>query len=129
MRLKTTLLVALGFLFLALGAIGMILPVWPTTPFVLAAAGCFSGSPRLRAWVMGLPFFREHIINYENRTGLSRKTVWLSLGVLWAMLLLSMFLTKTLWHILLLLGIGAGVTVHILWMAKARKPKDKEEKK
>ncbi len=68
MRIKPFLLNALGFLLLGLGAIGLLLPVWPTTPFVLAAAACFAGSPTIRARIMKIPFFREHIENYRLRT-------------------------------------------------------------
>lgn len=124
MRLKIILLTGLGFLSLTMGVIGLFLPIWPTTPFVLASAACFSASPRLRARVMRLPFFKDHIENYERRTGLSRKIVFQSLGFLWGMLLLSMALLKTLWLCLLLTGVGIAVTIHILWMARA---KTKEE--
>ena len=69
---------------------------------------------------MKISFFREHIENYESRTGLSRKTVWISMGWLWGMLILSMGLLKTLWISLLLFLIGAAVTSHILWMARSK---------
>lgn len=120
MQLKTVLLTGLGFVFLGLGAIGLVLPVWPTTPFVLASVACFSSSPRIKARIMKLPFFREHIENYEHRTGLAPKTVRISLAWLWGMLLLSMALIQTAWISILLLLIGAAVTSHILWMARAR---------
>ena len=43
---------ALGWVFVALGFIGALLPVMPTTIFLIVAAGCFArGSPRLEAWL------------------------------------------------------------------------------
>ncbi|HPB16324.1 MAG: YbaN family protein [Clostridia bacterium] len=119
LKLKTVLLTALGFVFLGLGAIGLLLPVWPTTPFVLASVACFSSAPRIKARIMKIPFFREHIENYEHRTGLSRKTVCYSMIWLWGMLILSMAIIRTFWIITLLLIVGVAVTIHILWMAKA----------
>lgn len=124
MRIKTILLTGLGFLFLGLGAVGLLVPVWPTTPFVLLCAACFSGTPRLRARIMKIAFFREHIENYENRTGLTRKTVAVSLGYLWGMLLLSMLLISKAWVVGLLCAIGAAVTIHILCVARARRGKE-----
>ncbi len=118
MRMKPLLLTGAGFLFLALGAIGLLLPVWPTTPFALLSAACFSGMPQLQAKLKSIPFFREHIENYAARTGLSTKTVGISLGYLWGMLLLSMFLMARLWCVGLLALVGAAVTVHILHMAE-----------
>lgn len=119
MHIKTTLLTAFGFVFLGMGAVGVLLPIWPTTPFVLASAACFSCSPRLKAKIMKIPFFKEHIINYEQGTGLSRKTVVVSLVYLWSMLLLSMVLVRKPWFFLLLTTVGAAVTTHILQMAIA----------
>lgn len=120
MKVKILFLTGFGFLFLCLGAIGLLLPVWPTTPFVLAAAACFSGTPRLRAKIMKISFFKEHIENYEYREGLSRKTVTISLCYLWGMLSVSMILISSLWMSFLLASIGVTVTIHILWMAKAK---------
>ena len=55
-----------GVASLALGVIGIFLPVLPTTPFVLLAAFCFSkGSPRLRAWIAGHPRFGPMIADWE----------------------------------------------------------------
>ena len=126
MRLKIILLTGLGFLSLTMGTIGLFLPIWPTTPFVLASAACFSSSPRLRVWLLRLPFFKDHIENYTSRRGLSRKIVIQSLSFLWGMLLLSMILLKSPWLCLLLAAVGTAVTIHILWMARPRE-KEKEE--
>lgn len=118
MRLKIILLTALGFLFLFLGFIGLFLPVWPTTPFVLLAAGCFSVNPKIQSRIMKIDFFREHYENYQNRTGLPRKNVVISLTWLWGLLILSMVLLKSYWGLLLIL-VGIAVTWHILHMSKS----------
>lgn len=118
MRIRAVALTALGLLFLGLGAIGLLLPVWPTTPFVLLSATCLSATPRLRAQIMRITFFREYATHYADKTGISRKTVVLSLVWLWGMLLLSMALVHTLWIVLVLLPVGALVTWHIVWIAR-----------
>lgn len=123
--IKILLLTALGFIFLGLGAIGLFLPVWPTTPFVLLSVACFSSAPRIKARIMKISFFREHVENYENRTGLKKKTVGISLIWLWGMMGISMILVKNPWFTFLLSMIGVAVTAHILFMARSR---DREEK-
>lgn len=57
----------LGILALALGFVGIFLPVLPTTPFVLLAAFCFSkGSPRLHQWILASPLFGPMIADWED---------------------------------------------------------------
>ncbi len=119
--MKNILLTAGGLVFLLLGAIGLFIPVWPTTPFVLVAAGCLSAAPTLQAKVMKIPFFSEHIKNYQTKQGLSKKTFIASLVFLWGMLILSMVLKNQLWFTLLLSLVGGGVTIHIAWVSKKRR--------
>ena len=126
MKLKQKLLIGLGFVFLTLGAIGIFLPVLPTTPFVLLASACFASSKRLTEWLKKRKLFGEYIINYQDRNGLKKSTVIKSLSFLWVMLLLSMYLIGETWAVLLLSFIGSAVTIHILVIAK---PKENREKK
>lgn len=129
LQLKTIVLTGLGLFFLVLGAIGLFIPVWPTTPFVLLAVACCSSVPQIRTRIMSIPFFREHIENYERRRGLTKKTLWFSLGWLWGMLLLSMLLIRSGLVSLLLSLIGLAVTLHLLWMAKGRNKDDEDSLK
>ena len=57
-RARRYLLTLLGCIMLMLGALGAVLPLLPTTPFLLAAAACFSRSfPGLEAWLLDHPRF------------------------------------------------------------------------
>lgn len=121
MEIKTFVRTGLGFSLLGLGAVGLFLPLWPTTPFVLASFACFSTSPRIRAQILQVPFFSEYIKHYEEGKGLTGRTVRVSLIWLWSMLVGSMLVVKTLWLTVLLIFIGSVVTLHILWIARAKK--------
>jgi uncharacterized membrane protein YbaN (DUF454 family) len=53
MSVSKVLLIAAGALSLALGVVGIVLPVLPTTPFLLLASFCFlKSSRRLHRWIM-----------------------------------------------------------------------------
>lgn len=73
-KLGNTFLIALGLISLALGLIGMFLPLLPTTPFVLLAAYFFSkGSPKLHHWVISRPYFGPMILEWERHGIISIK--------------------------------------------------------
>lgn len=56
-----------GWSFIALGVVGIFLPVLPTTPFILLAAWCFSkGSERLHHWLLTHPRFGPMVRDWEE---------------------------------------------------------------
>jgi len=122
MTFKSRLLIVFGFLLLGVGAVGVFLPVLPTTPFVLAAAGCFSGSAKLTGWLNKSRFFSDYITNYRERRGLEKRTVVKSLVFLWGMLGVSIAHIRAPWGYILLPCVGAVVTLHILYMARPKNP-------
>ena len=63
----------LGSICVALGGIGVIVPGLPTTVFFIAAAACFTrSSPRLEAWVLGLPKIGPAVRDYRSGLGMPR---------------------------------------------------------
>ena len=51
--MKRSIFLGLGFLMVALGMIGAVVPLMPTTIFLIAAAACFArSSPRFEAWLL-----------------------------------------------------------------------------
>ena len=61
------ILISAGFLCVALGALGLVLPVMPTTPFLLLAAACFArSSPRFYDWLLNLRLFGTLIRNWQQ---------------------------------------------------------------
>lgn len=126
MNIKNILLCCAGFFLLVMGAIGLFLPIWPTTPFVLAAAGCFASTPKIYDRVIRIPFFGEYIRNYQDKKGLKPGTVAISLVFLWGMLFISAMHIRTVWAVILFCVIGTAVTIHILWIAKKRESKHED---
>jgi len=120
MRIKKWLYIALGFIFLALGVVGIVLPVLPTTPFVLLAAGCFSvGSKRADDWLRRSRLFGPYIENYRTKQGISIRRKIATLVFLWVGLVVSAVIVRTP-LIFVVLGVGVGVTVHVLMIRTKR---------
>jgi uncharacterized membrane protein YbaN (DUF454 family) len=67
-----TLWLIIGLISLALGIAGVVLPLLPTTPFVLLSAYCFArSSPRLHDWLLGHKIFGPLIHNWEQHRAIS----------------------------------------------------------
>lgn len=110
------LLLALGWLSLGAGVVGLVVPVLPTAPFVLLTAACFMrSSERLHRWVVSHPTFGCHIDDYLAGRGLRAKTKAVALLTLWASVIAS-----AVWFVpvaivdAVLVAMAAGVSLYIL---------------
>ncbi len=111
-----------GVFLVAIGVIGIFLPILPTTIFLILASACFvKGSPRANEWLRDHKILGAYIKNYQDKSGLTVKAKVFSITFLWAMILISAFLfTEELFIRLLLIAIAVGVTIHLL-MVKTKK--------
>jgi len=63
-----------GLLALGFGALGVVLPLLPTVPFMLLAAFCFArSSPQLHNWLISHPYFGPPIMDWQERGAISRR--------------------------------------------------------
>lgn len=75
--MKKTIYLGLGFLFTGLGAIGVVLPVLPTTPFLLLASFFFAkGSERFHAWFTSTGLYQNHLDSFVQTRSMTLKTKW-----------------------------------------------------
>ncbi len=105
-----------GFLLVAIGVIGIFLPVLPTTIFLILASACFvKSSPKANEWLRNHKILGIYIKNYQDKTGLTVKSKIFNVTFLWIMILLSAFYLTDEWYIkLILIGIAIGVTIHLM---------------
>ena len=86
------ILMASGWISLALGIIGIFLPLLPTTPFVLLSAYCFSkSSPRLHHWLLNQPHLGLMIQNWEQQGSISQNAKVTSTVLMVGLFSLSLF--------------------------------------
>ena len=116
--MKRPLLIAAGFAALLLGAIGAVVPVLPTTPFLLLAAACFAqSSPRWHQWLLENPYTGPMIRDWEERRCISSRTRAVALVTMTVMGGLSITLALESIHFrlgaLMLIALGAVTVLRI----------------
>jgi len=109
-------LVVVGSVFLVVGAVGVVVPILPTTPFLLLAALCYSrGSKRWYRWLVGNRVFGRYLSDYLCGKGVPLRVKVVALVFLWGVIGASaVFFVDRLWVRILLIAVAVGVTVHIL---------------
>ena len=80
-RVKKYIFITVGLIAFALGAIGVVLPILPTTPFLLVASFCFAkGSDKFINWFINTKIYKKHLESFvkEKAMTLKQKIVLLS---------------------------------------------------
>lgn len=108
-------LLAAGWLSVALGVLGIFLPVLPTTPFLLLAAACFArSSRRFYDWLVEHPHLGPWIRDYLEGNGIPLKGKVYALGLMWASIALSCYLVPRPWARGFMLTSAVCVSVYLL---------------
>ena len=113
---KRIIFISLGFFFIVLGALGVFLPILPTTPFILISAALFvRSSDKFYRWLLSNRIFGKYIKNYRQGKGIPLRIKVFAITLLWVTISLSAFLAvKIIYVRIILLLIAIGVTVHII---------------
>ena len=75
MKISKVIIIAVGCICLALGTVGIILPILPTVPFFMATAFCFAkSSERLHRWFVSSNMYKKHLQSFVEKRGMLMKT-------------------------------------------------------
>ncbi len=115
-RPRKVLLATAGVISVALGTVGIVVPLLPTTPFFLLAAACFvRSSDGLYQWLINHRLFGSYIRNYREHRAVTWQTKLATLALLWVAIGYSGFVIVDSWIVRsILLVIAIAVTVHVL---------------
>ncbi len=112
------LLIILGSFFVALGIIGIFIPLLPTTPFLLLASACYiRSSERLYNWLINNRFLGIYLRNYIENKAIPLKIKLITISILWLTIgysiifVIHVFLVK---FILILIAIGVSIHIGIM---------------
>ncbi len=122
MDIRKAILIFTGTVCVALGVLGMFLPLMPTTVFLLLAAYCYSrSSDKFHNWLLTNRLCGKYISNYRSGRGITLRQKVSTILTLWASIGFSIWLVSgRFWLTLLLAAVAVGVTIHILWLKTYR---------
>jgi uncharacterized membrane protein YbaN (DUF454 family) len=112
----------IGAVSVTLGVIGIFVPLWPTTCFLLLAGWCFArSSRRAERWLHENRLFGRYLSDYRERGVISSRVRATSVATLWVFIAISAFLlANQLWAVALLLLVAVAVTAHLYSLPTAQ---------
>jgi uncharacterized protein len=114
-------LLALGWLAVVLGSIGIVVPGLPTTGFFVLAAACFArSSPRFERWVLNLPTIGPLVRDHRAGLGMPRRAKVLAIGMMLTACSLSSWALGSAVMAVVVMGLGAVGTWYIGWRVPTR---------
>lgn len=114
-------LLALGWLAVAVGAVGVVVPGLPTTGFFVLAAACFArSSPRFERWVLNLPTVGPLVRDHRAGLGMPRRAKVMAIGTMLVACSLSAWTLGTPVLAGAVLGAGAVGTWYVGWRVPTR---------
>ena len=106
-KVINTIGVVLGFVFVGMGILGVVLPVLPTTPFFLVAACLFAkGSGRFHRWFVETELYKKYIVQAVHKKEMTGKEKVKMMSVLGILFTVGFFFSP-IWHAKLLIAVVA----------------------
>ncbi|PTY39812.1 YbaN family protein [Brachyspira hampsonii] len=104
------LFIVLGFIFVGIGAVGIVVPILPTTPFLLLASFFFAkGSKKFHDWFMSTKLYKRHLESFVKSRAMTLKSKLSILLPVSAMLIITFIFVN---------NIYARITLVILFISK-----------
>ena len=113
----------MGWMFFVLGIVGVLLPVMPTAPFILLAAGCWArSSRRFHFWLINHKFFGKFVRDWEDNHAVPHYAKWLA--TIMMALSTAMLFYKTpadmIWMVWVVAVVCSGVAVYLFRLPNAK---------
>lgn len=104
--MKKYIFIFLGTLTLVIGSIGIVLPILPTTPFLLLTLYFYAkGSYKFEKWFKQTKLYRNHLETFVNHRAMYKRDKWMLLIFVDLIILTSIFIINQVWVTILLLFI------------------------
>lgn len=121
-KIKHTLLICLGWLFVLLGAIGAVSPLLPTTPFLILALACFAeSSPRFHRMLLENKWFGPPLAQWESTKTIRRKIKYKVMLLIIATFGISIFVLSGRANLQIMLVCFCLILLTFVWRLKESK--------
>ena len=111
-----------GWLFFCIALIGVVIPVLPTTPFLLLTAALFArSSEKCEKLLKSTKVYKRYVVPFKQDGGISRKKKCEILLIVYVVLFISAILVSQIHTTLLLITVAAVLTFFIVRIPTARK--------
>ena len=125
-RATRTAWVAVGILSLGFGFAGTVLPILPTTPFLLLSVAAFAkSSPRMHHWLIHHPQFGPLIQNWKNHRAIDRRTKIISLTVMALTPLITWLIGAAYWILIIQIAVLSISATFIVTRPEVKSAKNK----
>ncbi|MFS7359825.1 DUF454 family protein [Rahnella inusitata] len=102
--MKRVLLIILGWICVMLATLGVVLPLLPTTPFLLLAGWCFArSSPRFHHWLLHRSWFGSYLRHWQQHRALPKGAKPKAVALILVTFAVSIYFVPLLWVRILLL--------------------------
>jgi len=130
MGIKRLLFVTLGTLFLGVGIVGIVVPILPTTPFLLLATSFYArGSDKFHDWLLNSRILGTYVRHYIDGKGMPLKIKLFTIVFLWtAISFTAAFAVDELVVRITLVLVAIGVSVHVFLIKSNKKTKKRQIK-
>ena len=124
-KIKKYIYVTVGLIAFVLGAIGVVIPILPTTPFLLLASYCFvRGSKRFDRWLKSTKIYKKHLESFVNEKAMTMKQKISILLFADLMLAISIVMLDSLHIRLFLIALACFKYYYFMFKIKRIKPDD-----
>ncbi len=119
-RLKALISIGLAYFFLIMACLGVVLPILPTTPFLLLSIYLFiRSSPKGAKMILRNRVLAPYVLSYFSKKGIPTNILLRTLLLLWGLLALSgIVFTQNIYLRILFVVIGFSVSIHLIIRSK-----------
>lgn len=125
-KVKKGIYICVGLVAFALGAIGVILPILPTTPFLLLASFCFAkGSERFHVWFINTNLYKKHLESFVKERAMTLKQKVVLLAFADTMMAIPLITVDVLFIRIILIALILFTLYYFIFKIKTITPEEK----